>query len=129
MLAALLDPLGREAGRVQAGHGIAAPLEGTRLAEEAQTHFVPGRGDEGPLDLGPPRSEEDRRLVQLVDEAEGQHHHARAEADVLPRLEVEVGLFHRDLAPLLVALAGGRVLVFDLGVEEDLVQNIMEASL
>jgi hypothetical protein len=64
-------------------------------------------------------------LVHLVHEADRHQQEARAQAHVLPGLEVQIGELRGDFALLLVPFAGGGVLHLQLGVEEDAVAELV----
>jgi len=117
--------LGAESGAVEAGYHVGAPLDGSLLAEKAEPVLGPGGGQDLRLHLVALGAVEDRRLVELVEEADRQQDLTGTEPDVLPGPELEIGELHRNLAALLGALAARRVLELDLRIEQDLVAELV----
>lgn len=84
----------------------------------AGANLEPRARDDDGVHERPLHAVEDKRLVPLVDDAQGDEHHARADVERTRDQEIEIGLFELELAGLFEPFNEG-VLELELTDETD----------
>ena len=112
LLPAAAHPARREGGAVEAVDGVEAERNLAERPVDTATVLPPRRRDDALLGHGPLGSDEDGRLVELVDQPHRDQQHSGPQPDALGREEIDVRELDEDLF---------RVLDLDFGVEEEAV--------
>src|SRR5581483_10737002 len=94
----------------------------SKIASESESELAPGGGNDRGLDKRPLDSVERGRLVAFIDDADGRQHHAGADVEIGLDQEVEIGLFQRDFAALLLPF-DQRVLQLKFAPELDAIRK------
>ena len=120
LLPAVADAFfGGELARVQRRRDVRAIAPAASdFPVHAGADFEPGRRDDDRVDERPLDAVVDRRLVPLVDDADGHQHHAGAHVEAARQQEVDVGLLELQLARLFEPL-DERVFELELADEPD----------